>query len=145
MEVVQLLPIQEVSATVSFRRLGVLRTERWTRQLPGRLPLCNASSDRHPMAYPTSAHTQSGAYCMTRGGVGRKGGVGVLQASLFASVQARVKGVRRSTNAVLHGWLKEELSAILATLPPPSEEMTQISSEANLLVWESWREGLSVV
>lgn len=62
-----------------------------------------------------------------------------------ASGQARVKGVRNSTNVVLHGWLKTELSGILATLPPPSEEMVQMSSEARRAMWESWREGLGVV
>lgn len=62
-----------------------------------------------------------------------------------ASGQARVKGVRSCTNEVLHGWLKSELSDILAALPPPSEEMEQMSGQANRAIWESWREGLSVV
>lgn len=62
-----------------------------------------------------------------------------------ASGQARVKGVRSCTNEVLHGWLKDELTAILAALPPLSEEMAQMSSQANRAIWESWREGLSVV
>jgi DDE superfamily endonuclease len=61
-----------------------------------------------------------------------------------ASGQARVKGVRSSTNQILHGWLKAELTDILAALPPPSEEMVQMSSQANRTVWESWREGLGV-
>lgn len=62
-----------------------------------------------------------------------------------ASGQARVKGVRRSTNAVLHEWLKAELTDVLAALPPPSEEMSQLSSQAMRELWESWREGLGVV
>ena len=61
-----------------------------------------------------------------------------------ASGQAHVKGVRSCTNVVLHGWLKAELSGILATLPPPCEEMVQMSSDAMRTMWESWREGLSV-
>src|SRR3954467_10949874 len=38
------------------------------------------------------------------------------------SGQVRVKGVRSTTNAVLHAWLKAELTAILAA--EPSVEMT---------------------
>jgi len=43
------------------------------------------------------------------------------QLTLFhpASGQVRVKGVRQSTNAILHPWLKAELEDILATLPEP--------------------------
>ena len=40
-----------------------------------------------------------------------------------ASGKARVKGVTSSANAILHPWLKEELSMILQTLPPPKEWM----------------------
>lgn len=61
-----------------------------------------------------------------------------------ASWQARVKGVRRSTNQVLHEWLKTELTEIVAALPPPCEEMAQMSSDARRELWESWREGLGV-
>ena len=34
-----------------------------------------------------------------------------------ASGEVRVKGVRSCSNAVLHPWLRAELTAILATLP----------------------------
>ncbi len=61
-----------------------------------------------------------------------------------ASGQARVKGVRNCTNKILHGWLRDELTDILKALPPASEEMTQMSSDAKRAMWESWREGLSV-
>lgn len=37
-----------------------------------------------------------------------------------ATGEVRVKGVTSTTNAVLHGWLKAELTAILAALPAPS-------------------------
>lgn len=53
--------------------------------------------------------------------------------------EARVKGVRSAPNAVLHPWLQEELTAILASLPepvvPPPEE--------NRRRWERWQDGLS--
>ena len=40
-----------------------------------------------------------------------------------ATGEVRVRGVRRTTNEVLHPWLKEELTAVLETLPPPSKEV----------------------
>ena len=55
--------------------------------------------------------------------------------------EVRVKGVTRSTNAILHPWMKAELSAILKTLP--SGQLT-LTPEENREVWESWRKGLSV-
>ena len=36
--------------------------------------------------------------------------------------QVRVKGVTSCANKVLHPWLKQELSAVLATLPAPAPE-----------------------
>ena len=56
-----------------------------------------------------------------------------------ASGKVRVKGVLSCTNAVLHPWLKEELTAILKTLPEPA---ILLSPEENRAVWESWRQGL---
>jgi len=58
-----------------------------------------------------------------------------------ASGEVRVRGVRRATNEVLHPWLKEELSTVLETLPPPKEVL---SAEHNRDEWHSWQEGLSV-
>jgi transposase len=42
-----------------------------------------------------------------------------------ASGQVRAQPVERATNAMLHPWLKQELSAILADLPPLPAEQTQ--------------------
>jgi hypothetical protein len=58
-----------------------------------------------------------------------------------ADGQVRVKGVTRATNAVLHGWLKEELSAILADLPASSLVLNPTDNRA---LWEAWQAGLSV-
>ena len=56
-----------------------------------------------------------------------------------SSGQLRVKGVTSTTNAVLHPWMKEQLSAILQTLPPtPLVE----DDTANLLIWQRWQRGL---
>jgi hypothetical protein len=53
--------------------------------------------------------------------------------------QVRVKGVQSVTNAILHPWLKQELSVIISGLSEPS---STLSVEANRQIWESWREGL---
>jgi hypothetical protein len=57
-----------------------------------------------------------------------------------ASGAVRVQGVTSCTNAVLHPWMQQTLTDILATLPvatvlPPAE---------NRAIWERWQEGLSV-
>lgn len=57
-----------------------------------------------------------------------------------ASGEVRVRGVRRATNEILHPWLKEELEAILKTLP----QREAVSAEQNQAEWRSWQEGLSV-
>ena len=41
-----------------------------------------------------------------------------------ASGQLRLKGVTSAPNAVLHSWLKQELTAILAHLPEPTSSVT---------------------
>jgi DDE superfamily endonuclease len=57
-----------------------------------------------------------------------------------ASGQVHVKGVRSSTNAVLHAWLKAEVTTILAA--EPALDMTP--SAANRPDWEVWQEGLTI-
>jgi hypothetical protein len=56
------------------------------------------------------------------------------------SGQVRVKGVRSTTNAVLHAWLKTELTAILAA--EPTIEMTP--SATTRPQWEVWQDGLTI-
>lgn len=58
-----------------------------------------------------------------------------------ADGQLRVKGVTSCPNSVLHPWLKQELTDILASLPEPSP---LLDAEANRALWEAWFEGLSV-
>jgi len=53
--------------------------------------------------------------------------------------QVRVKGVTSCTNAVLHPWLQQELSAILADLPQPRGDL---DPEVNRALWDRWRAGL---
>lgn len=54
--------------------------------------------------------------------------------------QVRVRGVESSPNSVLHGWLKAELEAVLAGMPPEKV----LSPEENRRAWGSWQEGLTV-
>ena len=56
-----------------------------------------------------------------------------------ASGRVRVKGVTSTTNAVLHPWLKAELSQILKGLPAAQ----RLDKATNHRLWQSWQEGLS--
>jgi hypothetical protein len=53
--------------------------------------------------------------------------------------QVRVKGVTSCTNAILHPWLREELSAIVDALPPGTDGL---NPETNHALWEYWCKGL---
>jgi len=57
-----------------------------------------------------------------------------------ATGQVRAKGVISCPNRVLHPWLKQELSAILATLPPPALDLDPALIRRT---WAEWDEGLS--
>ena len=96
------------------------------------------------MPYPGSSWQPEGEPAHQPHEYQRNGTAKMLTLFHPSSGQARVKGVRRSTNQELHSWLKAELSEVLAALPPPCEEMVQMSSEGRRELWESWREGLSV-
>ena len=54
-----------------------------------------------------------------------------------ADGRARVKGVTSCPNAVLHAWLKEELTTILASLPTTPAAVSMRGA------WERWRGGRS--
>ncbi|MGH2344326.1 MAG: transposase [Chloroflexota bacterium] len=64
------------------------------------------------------------------------------QLTLFhpASGMVQAKGVQSTTNAVLHPWLKAELTAILDGLPVPVE----LPPEDNRRGWRRWQAGLTV-
>ena len=57
-----------------------------------------------------------------------------------ASGELRTKGVTSSPNPVLHSWLKQELSAILAALPEPA---TTPTPEAIQALWATWTSELT--
>ena len=51
-----------------------------------------------------------------------------------ADGQLRIKGVTHTPNTVLHSWLQQELSAILAGLP----EAPELDEATNRALWERW-------
>jgi hypothetical protein len=58
-----------------------------------------------------------------------------------ASGQVRLQPAARGTNAVLHPWLREQLSAILAALPPRGPSQDAAATQA---AWAVWQAGLMV-
>jgi transposase len=57
-----------------------------------------------------------------------------------ASGQVRLQPAARGTNAVLHPWLREQLSAILAALPVPAASQDAAATPA---AWAVWQAGLT--
>src|SRR5829696_6175019 len=58
-----------------------------------------------------------------------------------ASGQVRLHPAARGTNAVLHPWLREHLSEILAALPPPGSSLDPTVTRA---AWAVWQAGLTM-
>jgi len=71
----------------------------------------------------------------------RNGTAKVLTLLHPAEGHVRVLGVTACPNAVLHDWLRRELSAILDELPAPQPPATVAATQA---AWERWQEGLTV-
>lgn len=59
-----------------------------------------------------------------------------------ASGAVRARPVTAAPNSVLHPWLQEELTTILAALPALSPEAATAQAQRSL--WEAWQDGLSV-
>ena len=56
--------------------------------------------------------------------------------------RVRLKGVDTCPNTTLHGWLREELTAILGSLPePPVAPGPEVTLRS---AWERWQAGLVV-
>jgi hypothetical protein len=68
----------------------------------------------------------------------RNGTAKVLTLFRPADGRVRVAGTTSVTNAVLHPWVKRELSAILAALPAPPP-----TADASRATWERWQIGLT--
>ena len=108
---------------------------------------CGLSVWTEDEAGPYQAIPQAGKSWRPQGQPGRqpheyaRGGTAKLL-TLFhpATGQLRVHGVRSSCNAVLHPWLKEELRAIVAALPPMQAAHDAATTRA---LWQRWQAGLS--
>ena len=73
----------------------------------------------------------------------RDGTAKVLTLFHPADGHVRVEGVTSCPNTVLHGWLEEELTAVLAAMPtPPAPAATRGPEERR--AWERWQEGLTI-
>jgi hypothetical protein len=73
----------------------------------------------------------------------RDGTAKVLTLFHPADGQVRVEGVTSCPNSVLHGWLKQELAAVLAAMPTPPAMPTASSGEVRGN-WERWQAGLAI-
>ncbi|WZO98225.1 transposase [Isosphaeraceae bacterium EP7] len=75
----------------------------------------------------------------------RNGTAKVLTLFQPADGRARVKGVTACPNAVLHAWLKRELTAVLAEMPPAPAPATQAAADPSIGdAWRRWLEGLTI-
>ena len=58
-----------------------------------------------------------------------------------ATGQVRLQSATRCTNAILHPWLRERLSEILAELPPSGSSQDVAATQA---AWAVWQAGLTM-
>jgi DDE superfamily endonuclease len=70
----------------------------------------------------------------------RRGTAKLLTLFHPATGEVRAKGVTSCTNAVLHPWLKAELEAVVAQLPPAGD-LPEADTRA---AWERWQTGLRI-
>src|SRR3954464_12290089 len=71
----------------------------------------------------------------------RQGTTKILTLFHPATGEVRVRPATRGTNAVLHGWLREALAAIVAALPAGAAANDPAATRA---LWEAWQQGLAV-
>jgi transposase len=71
----------------------------------------------------------------------RQGTTKILTLFHPATGEVRVRPATRGTNAVLHGWLKETLAAVVAALPAGAAASDPAATRA---LWEAWQQGLAV-
>ena len=71
----------------------------------------------------------------------RGGTVKLLTLLHPATGVVRVKGVTHTPNTVLHPWLQQELTAIIAALPPLDKVPHAAETRA---AWARWQDGLSI-
>lgn len=94
----------------------------------------------HTIAYPATRWQPQGDPKQVDPHFERNGIAKFLTLFRPATGEVCIKGVSQTTNAIIHPWLKQEVSQILSTLPAPTQVL---SLEENRALWESWREGLT--
>ncbi len=92
------------------------------------------------MPYPGSSWQPEGHPARRSHEYVREGTAKLLTLFHPATGRVQVKGVTSTTNAILHAWLKEAVTALLAELPPPPPVTDPV---ANRACWTRWQEGLS--
>jgi hypothetical protein len=103
---------------------------------------CDQAGPFQTMPYPGVSWQPEGQPARWPHDYIRNGTAKVLTLLHPADGRVRVEGVTSCPNAVLHGWLKRELSAILAELPPPAAPAGLAA--AARAAWERWQAGLTV-
>jgi DDE superfamily endonuclease len=89
----------------------------------------------HPgSSWQPAGHPARQPHEYVRGGTAK-----VLTLFRPADGRVRIEGATTCPNAVLHPWLKRELSAILAELPAPAP-----TADTSRAAWERWQAGLRV-
>jgi transposase len=71
----------------------------------------------------------------------REGTIKILTLFHPATGQVRVRPVASTTNAILHGWLRETLEEIMAALPAAEVPGDPTVTRA---LWQAWQDGLAV-
>jgi hypothetical protein len=101
---------------------------------------CDQAGPFQTAPYPGQSWRQQGEPLRQPHEYIRDGTAKVLTLFRPASGEVRLKGVTACPNAVLHPWLRQELTAILAALPQPAP----LAEEALRPAWERWQAGLKV-
>jgi DDE superfamily endonuclease len=102
---------------------------------------CDQAGPFQTVPYPGQNWRLEGAPARQPHEYTRNGTAKVLTLFHPADGEVRLKGVTGCPNEVLHGWLKQELTAILGTLPPVTA-----SADGGALreSWQRWQQGLTV-
>lgn len=74
----------------------------------------------HTIAYPATRWQMQGEPRRVDPHFERNGVAKFLTLFRRRQGEVRVKGVSQTTNAIIHPWLKDQVSQILATLPEPT-------------------------
>jgi len=102
---------------------------------------CDQAGPFQTMPYPGTGWQPEGRPARQPHEYLRNGTAKVLTLLHPADGRVRLGGVTACPNAVLHAWLKRELSAILAELPPAPPPAGAAGGRA---AWERWQQGLTV-